>query len=334
MNSSTTRSSGRGQVVVGGFVVALVFALSTSGAARAQNVTGFPNIPVWANAGAATGSAGADSLRSRARTNTLRWLRDPDAEARSDFGGYRIYRVQNTLDSTRMVLLRRVSKQPEDSLFLWHLPSITSATPLDQRVATYVDPDSSGAFVKRCRRVDEFGRCLSLGDSIFVLVPPPGPHDGFRTWYAITYEKRNGLDNEFIDLFVKDPACVNPDTSLCLNLNHKFQNVTGPPVEATPGPRANLEGVSVVPNPFRGGEAWDLPGQNEVHFVNLPSSAKIRIYTAAGDLVRELLHNDNVRDYEIWDLKNASGLDVVSGIYLFRVDAGIFSAQDRFVVIR
>jgi hypothetical protein len=79
---------------------------------------------------------------------------------------------------------------------------------------------------------------------------------------------------------------------------------------------------------------WDQPGQNEVHFIHLPTQAKIRIYTAAGDLVRELLHNDKVRDFERWDLKNDSGHAVASGIYMYRIESGLFHFQSRLVVIR
>jgi hypothetical protein len=106
------------------------------------------------------------------------------------------------------------------------------------------------------------------------------------------------------------------------------------PVEPTAGPTVNLQTVTVVPNPFRGRESWDLPNGNEVHLINLPSKARIRIYTVAGDLVRDLSHDESVRDFARWDLKNANGRDVVSGIYMYRVESGTFFAQGRFIVIR
>ena len=319
-------------------VVALVAAVACPGAARAQ--AGFPTIPIWAYPGAYTsGLSGDSTIVQRARTLTVRFMRDPAAEARSDFGGYRIYRISNAVkdglpDTSSAVLVRRYSRQPPDTLFLWHFPPITNATPLEGRIATYIDPDSSGNFVKRCRVVDEFGRCVSRGDSIYVLIPPPGPHNGFRTWYSITYEKKNTVEANYEDLFVRDPACTNPDTAQCLNLNNKAHNLIAAPVEPTPGAQENLEDVWVVPNPYRASEAWDLNGASEVHFINLPSEAHIKIYTISGDLVRELTHSDKVRDFAIWDLKNANGNDVASGIYTFRVTSGTFTRQNRFVVIR
>ena len=109
-------------------------------------------------------------------------------------------------------------------------------------VVTFVDPDSNGNYVKVCRRVDRFGRCLSRGDSVFKLVAPPGPHDGFLTWYSVTYEALNVQDNVNIDLFVPGPYdtsgnyanCGTPgDSTTCprINLNNKLTNMIAQPVE-------------------------------------------------------------------------------------------------------
>jgi hypothetical protein len=218
------------------------------------------------------------------------------------------------------------------------LPYVCNGGVVNDSLVTFVDPDSNGQYQKVCRRRLPDGRCVTGSDSIFVLVPPPGPHDGFLTWYSVTIEKKNTTDPDYEDLFVPDTLnnfarCTDPlDRKTCPNLNHKLRNLAGP-TEPTSGPAANLEDVLVVPNPYRGHETWDQPGGNEVHFTNLPSVSKIRIYTLAGDLVRELQHNDKVRDFERWDLKNASGKLVASGIYIFRVESGTFHFQNRFVVI-
>jgi hypothetical protein len=296
-----------------------------------------------------------DSITPRARTITVRFLRDRTAEARRDFGGYRIYRVTNLPDTSKMVLLRRYSRQPGDER-TWHfsvvdtsnsttLPFMCAGRVADDSVVTFVDPDSSGNYMKVCRRRnppgDPRGVCQSPGDSVMMLVPPPGPHDGFRTWYAVTYELKNRtLDANYTDMFVPDTMgiigpCADPaDHSTCPNLNNKCYNLTAIEAESTPGPAASLQRVGVVPNPFRSREAWDRPGANEIHFINLPSRAVIKIYTAAGDLVAQLNHDDRVHDFERWNLKNQDGRDVASGLDMFRIEADRFSSQDRFIVIR
>lgn len=330
-----------------------------AGAALAQS---FPDVPVWSFSGAWHPGAGADTITQRPRTLTVRWMRDPVAEARPDFGGYRIYRATSFGDTSSMLLMRRFSKQTGDELFAWHFAPISSSTPDAQRIATFIDPDSAGRFIKACRLRnppnDPNGACLSPRDSIMILAPPPGPHDGFRTWYSITYEAKNTTDNDFLDLLVPDTLdnyarCATPgDPSTCPNLNHKQANVANDvpeprgasadpdsqffarAVEPTSGPTANLSNVGVVPNPYRASEAWNQAGANEMHFINLPASARIRIYTLSGDLVRDLQHADPIRDFERWDLKNGAGRDVASGIYMYRVEAESFTFQSRFIVIR
>ena len=356
-----TGMAGRSAASCAGRLVVLLVALAVAAGVRpAAAQAGFPNIPVWSYPGAFRQVPGGDSIiAARPRTLTVRWLRDPVAEARADFGGYRVYRATNFGDTTTMVLLRRFSKQFGDSMFTWHFPPIAAGTPESQRIATFIDPDSSGRFVKVCRlrhpQNDPNGACLSRGDSVFVLIPPPGPHDGFRTWYSITYEARNTTDNDYLDLFVPDLAnCTNPGApETCPNLNHKAANVSNDiweptsspdslperrffahPIEPTGGPTANLSRVAVIPNPYRAGEAWNPGGGHEVHFINLPAQARIRIYTLSGDLVRVMQHADPVRDFERWDLKNEAGRDVSSGIYMYRVEAESFAYQNRFVVIR
>lgn len=311
-------------------------------------------------------------VEPRARSVTVRFRRDRRAEVRRDFGGYRLYRIVNRFrldngnyvpDTSFAMLIRRFSRQRDDER-TWNF-SVVDTTTLEfmardnapgaqprvvhDSVVTFVDPDSNGNYIKVCRVRDPQtgidGVCVSRFDSVFVLRAPPGPHDGFYTWYAVTYEAKNqGLDGNYADMFVPDSTariapCANPaDPNTCLNLNHKALNLTTEPVSPTAGPTRNLERVVVVPNPYRARESWDRPGVTEVHFINLPREALIRIYTIAGDLVTELRHNDSVHDFARWNLKNQSQQDVASGIYMYRVESTVegqpFSFQDRFVVIR
>ena len=332
------------------------------GVVHAQQPTAFPAIKAWVHQGVWQDSTHIysfapvgyfqgpleDSVGARSRTLTLRWLRDRVAESRPDFGGYRIYRMVNAPDSAKAVLLRRYSRN--DTLATWHFSKVDSASSTfvceacpreaSDSLATFVDSDSTGRFEKVCRRVDRFGRCISVGDSVMRLIAPPGPHDGFLTWYSITYEKKNTTDADNEDLFLPDTLdnwarCTGGigNRNSCPNLNHKLRNLVGP-FEPTPGPTADLEGVRVVPNPYRASEKWDQPGQNELHFVGLPTQSTIKIYTVAGDLVRTLTHTDTVRDFERWDLKSEYQEDVASGIYIYRIEAGSFEFQSKLIVIR
>ncbi|MFN8586946.1 MAG: hypothetical protein U0704_04015 [Candidatus Eisenbacteria bacterium] len=347
--------------------VALTFTVGAAlaPAPAAAAASNFPSIHSWTITGAfqdsssypgmfarCVGAMGPrpDSVRVAPRYASLRFLRDRVAETRPDFGGYRIYRMLNTPDSSRAVLVRRFSINPgsENS---WAFSRVDSASGqficrnavVHDSIVTFVDPDSNGSWQKLCRRRDAAGRCLSPGDSVFVLVAPPGPHDGFLTYYSITYEKLNTTDNDFEDLFVPDTLdnwarCgTYGDRLTCPNLNNKLRNLAGP-VQPTGGPTANLERVGVVPNPFRANEVWDPAGGNEIHFINLPQTATIKIYTVAGDLVREIHHSDPTHDFERWDLRSGANKQVASGIYIYRVESNVngreFAFQNRLVIIR
>ncbi len=352
-----------------GFLAALVacaVALALAGAARASEVVTncdppptFPQICFRAFGGV-TSSTGADSTVSR--KVTIRWVRDRVAEARPDFGGYRIYRQSSQRDTTNMELLRRFAlfaRSPGDTLpdgtpnpsiysrrdtLLWYFPD-------DQDTLTFVDPDSSGNVVKVCREYDEFGFCEQLGDSVYRLIPPgqpfnrpdfpaAGPHDGFAMYYTIVYGSVDRTLREVEELFVPDTLdnfarCNVPgDRTSCPNLNNKLVNLMKAPVFVSGPASSNVENVVVVPNPYRGSERWDQGGTRRVQFKNLPARATVKVFTIAGDLVRELVKDDSLTGDLDWNLKNADGQDVTSGIYLFHVlsDSG-FETKGNFVVI-
>ena len=97
----------------------------------------------------------------------------------------------------------------------------------------------------------------------------------------------------------------------------------------------------MVPNPYRGNAPWDPTGQNRIEFRGLPPVAEIRIYTAAGDLMRVLNHSSSTSGAAVWDLKNQDGQEVTSGIYLYRITSPPSGANqvgfryfNHFVVIR
>jgi hypothetical protein len=103
--------------------------------------------------------------------------------------------------------------------------------------------------------------------------------------------------------------------------------------------------VYVVPNPAtrESMEAWALNPTNQdpsgikVEFRNLPKArGTIRIYTLAGDLVKELrFDGSNGVGTAKWDLVSRNGQDVTSGVYLYSIDAEGFERKiGKFTVIR
>jgi hypothetical protein len=306
-----------------------------AGCANVATPDTFPRIHFRALPGL-LGSHGQDSTVTR--KVTLVWNRDLALEQRlladtthGGFGGYNIYRVFVSRDTCKLELLRRYVYH--DTL-LWHFPD-------NQVQATFVDPDSAGNLVRVpiCRRIDPLNpkRC-ALIDSVFALVPPPPPPDGFAAYYTIVYGADQSLvQGGFENIFVPDPAtCTDPSRpETCCNINNLALNLMTDPVLIASPATSDLEHVIVVPNPYRGQEAWDAPGTHKIEFRNLPPQAKVQIYTVAGDLVREIDKDSDLNGVAAWDLKNGRAQDVVSGIYMYRVTTPKgFEFKDHFIVIR
>jgi len=75
----------------------------------------------------------------------------------------------------------------------------------------------------------------------------------------------------------------------------------------------NLREVKVYPNPFNSSNVL----HTKVKFMNLTAQAKIRIYTLTGVLVKDLDVVATDLGNKEWDLTNANGEDIASGLYVF-----------------
>jgi hypothetical protein len=89
-----------------------------------------------------------------------------------------------------------------------------------------------------------------------------------------------------------------------------------------------LDEVSIVPNPYLFNSPYDAGGNRNVKITKLPGKCRISIYNMQGSLVK-VFNRDYPEDLigheasvQEWDLRNETGLDIGSGIYLIHVDAG------------
>jgi len=101
--------------------------------------------------------------------------------------------------------------------------------------------------------------------------------------------------------------------------------------------------VNVFPVPWRphGPKAGSGAGQTGTEidgltFNNLPSECTIKIYTMAGDLVRQLHHSDaqSLIPQEKWDARTTHGDTVASGVYLWRVESSVDGKNGKLMIIR
>ncbi|HOP49496.1 MAG TPA: hypothetical protein PK887_02605 [Ignavibacteriales bacterium] len=104
--------------------------------------------------------------------------------------------------------------------------------------------------------------------------------------------------------------------------------------------KRNLNKIKVVPNPYIVSSLYEpdfgelsLEPLRRLQFINLPAECVIRIFTPAGDLVKTIYHNNN-SGMENWDLRSDGGREIVSGVYIYTVEALGEKFIGRFAVIK
>ncbi|HTP12630.1 MAG TPA: hypothetical protein VMM37_03345 [Bacteroidota bacterium] len=114
-----------------------------------------------------------------------------------------------------------------------------------------------------------------------------------------------------------------------------------------------MDKIKVVPNPYMGSSRFNNPNPvdtnpwvNRLRFVNLPSDAKISIFTLAGDLVKTISAGSVVyqsRDVKVtgdfsgvaeWDLTTKNNQEAVSGLYVYVVESSAGTHTGKFVIMR
>ncbi|MBL4654921.1 MAG: hypothetical protein JKY33_03755, partial [Bacteroidia bacterium] len=82
----------------------------------------------------------------------------------------------------------------------------------------------------------------------------------------------------------------------------------------------NLELINIVPNPYYAFSGYETSQiDNRVKFTNLPDRCTISIYNFNGSLI-EKLNKESSDAFIDWDLKNAAGVPVSSGIYIIHIN--------------
>lgn len=90
---------------------------------------------------------------------------------------------------------------------------------------------------------------------------------------------------------------------------------------------ATLGAAHCYPVPFK-----PSAGHTRITFTGLTRQARVRIYTVSGELVRTLDKNDPGETLD-WDVRNARGQNVASGVYVFTVKSGGETATGKLMVI-
>ena len=99
--------------------------------------------------------------------------------------------------------------------------------------------------------------------------------------------------------------------------------------------RSDLDRVHTIPDPYYRTNAWESdPAKRVIKFVNLPTTAIIRIYTTSGILVRVIEHHSTLLGgEEDWDVRNRDGRLAASGVYFYHIETGDTRRVGRMTIV-
>ncbi|HLT48019.1 MAG TPA: hypothetical protein VK002_12370 [Rubricoccaceae bacterium] len=107
------------------------------------------------------------------------------------------------------------------------------------------------------------------------------------------------------------------------------------PVTVSSSAAPDAMNVSVFPNPFRLTSGFpSTDDANSIVFNNLPARATIRIYTASGELIRVIEHDDPNTGQAVWDQLSTARQRTAPGIYFYTVDSPAGTARGSIVIIK
>lgn len=133
------------------------------------------------------------------------------------------------------------------------------------------------------------------------------PYDRYATNFNLPAGQDTSLDNNGYPLY-------------------SFTTKNLAPVPLGDNPNADrdelLSKINVVPNPYYGYVGYEQNRlDTRVRIINLPQRAIISIYSLDGALIRRLQKDNPNVSYVDWDIRNATGLPIASGMYLMHVEA-------------
>jgi hypothetical protein len=174
------------------------------------------------------------------------------------------------------------------------------------------------------------GFLLYLRGQVYIVelaggaVPAAGSQWTVRD-YSGAIRGGNGAAGNF-GSYVFTPASHRPFTTPGASMKFVISGTT------TTGPVTDdlLAQVHPVPDPYYIRTGTSAP---EVTFVNVPTGARIRIYSTSGVLVRVLDPGTGFGGGTInWDLRNRANAEVASGVYFYHVESGGRSRVGRMTI--
>lgn len=110
--------------------------------------------------------------------------------------------------------------------------------------------------------------------------------------------------------------------------NFTVETGAAPAIAVYDSASPDLTSAHCYPVPFK-----PSAGHTKITFTGLTQSARIRVYTISGRLVRTL-EKSGAGDTLDWDVRNSAGESLASGVYIFVVKSPSQTASGKLMVIR
>jgi hypothetical protein len=161
------------------------------------------------------------------------------------------------------------------------------------------------------------------GDSVRVFVDNTAINGMTYRYYIAAYDTGHGITGPLENTAASVPAAGTNTVEVV-------------PQAGLSETSADLSKVKVVPNPYIVASGYEVGSKKIIQFTKLPAAATIKIFNAAGELVRTIEHNGGgslAPSIAVWDLKNEDQQLVAPGLYFFYLDSPLGSTQGKFVII-
>ena len=147
---------------------------------------------------------------------------------------------------------------------------------------------------------------------------------GVEPTYKTRYiSKAGGQFEAIIDTNYSNPnEWANPDGYASIENSKGTTVLDRNFVQTFPGilPQESLNNVKVVPNPYLGRSSFkESEFIRQIRFTNLPEKCKIKIFTLSGELVSEILHENQSSGNEWWDMRTLNNQEASPGLYLYHI---------------
>lgn len=241
------------------------------------------------------------------RQITLQW--DKTSESDSLFEGYRIYRSIDGGVAWGEVFMTDINGVPS-------YPVPYDQYDLKNGITGVVDADVPYLNMGIDTGLESIMLISETGDTTYKW-EDKNVLNGFRYDYQVTAYTHGDE--------IKDPI----ETPGIPGVNQ----VHGMPAVAAAQQKSDLDEIRVVPNPYVVTAQWETKiNERRLLFTGLPGQCEIRIFTASGEMIRQLNHNDNTSS-ATWDIRTTNDQEAAPGLYFYHIDSAIGTKIGKFVII-